>query len=754
MDFLALSATLGLDTSEYEAGLSGARSSALSIGKSIGSGLVTAAKLATGALGATAGAIGFLTKESVSGFAEYEQLVGGVETLFSNLTGTVSAAPQVLEKANNAFRTAGMSASAYMETVTGFSAALVASLENDYDKAAKVSDMAITDMSDNANKMGSSMESIQNAYSGFAKQNYTMLDNLKLGYGGTKEEMERLLSDAEKFSGVKYNIDNLADVYEAIHVIQGEMGISGRTAEEAAAIIERTGRSEEEVFERLGTTAKEANETIGGSLNQLKASWENLITGLATGNGDIDTLVNNVIDSAETALGNLVPVIETSLSGIGTALSQIIPIALSEIPDLISTLLPDMGSTIVDLINSIMDVIQEGSPQLLELGSEWINQFFTGISNWITNSMGNIFSEFVGIGANLISQFGQGLVTGIPSIISKILPLVQSLSETIRTNAGTMVDVGIEFILNIAQGIINSLPTLLAQLPQIVINIAGVINDNAPKLLVAGVKLIAMIIKGVVDSIPALIENFPKIFEAILAVWSAMNWTSLGKNVINFIRNGIKSLATQVPNALRDIGKNAFEWLKAIQWSTLGADIIDLIQIGIQSLVSAVPEALKAIGETAVNAFKSIDWFDLGANIIRGVVSGISSNVGSIVDAAKSAARKAFDAAKSLLGIHSPSKLFRDEIGAMIPRGMALGIEDTSDKVDAAIERLNRDMFRGLDRTVEYSPTIETVTNGTFKPEASKTVTNTFNIQVDGAESPESYASRLMRELELQMRTA
>lgn len=536
--------------------------------------------------------------------------------------------------------------------------------------------------------------------------------------------MERLIEDANEYGksigeAGDLSMDSFADIVTAIDLIQQKQNIAG-------------------------TTSKEASKTIEGSLNAMKSAWDNLIAGIANPDADIGELLMTLVDTADTALDNILPAAERAVEGIGEAVMQLAPVVVEKIPEIageIMTAGQEALTNILDGIFSMMSEIQIPFP---------IEDILNGLVEMIQQNVPIV----VGMVSGIISTVGSAISQQLPNLLAYVLPLIESLSETIRTNAGTMVDVGIEFVLNIAQGIMNSLPTLLAQLPQIVINIAGVINDNAPKLLVAGVKLIAMIIKGIVDSIPALVENFPKIFEAILAVWSAMNWMSLGKNAINFIRNGIKTLATQVPNTVRSIGESAVNFFKNINWTDAGIRAMEFIKQAISSLASDIPNKLLEIGTSAVEAFKGIDWFDLGANIIRGVVSGISSNVGSIVDAAKSAARKAFDAAKSLLGIHSPSKLFRDEIGAMIPRGMALGIEDTSDKVDAAIEKLNRDMFKGLERTVEYSPTIETVTNGTYKPEASKTVTNTFNIQVDGTESPEAYANRLVRELELQMRTA
>ena len=265
--------------------------------KTAATALGTAAAAATAALAAAAIKLG---KEVISAYADYEQLVGGVETLFKDSSG------KVMEYANDAYKTAGLSANEYMETVTGFSASLISSLGGDTEKAAEYANMAITDMSDNANKMGSDMASIQNAYSGFAKQNYTMLDNLKLGYGGTKEEMQRLLEDAEKLSGVKYDISSYSDIIDAIHVIQTEMDITG-------------------------TTAKEAEATISGSIGMLKSSFQNLITGLGDADADIDKLCDNVVNSFNSVVKNITPVVRN--------LAKTVPNALEGILDAIAPLL-------------------------------------------------------------------------------------------------------------------------------------------------------------------------------------------------------------------------------------------------------------------------------------------------------------------------------------------------------------------------------------------------------------------------------
>ena len=301
----------------------------------------------TAAFGAAAVAI---TKQAVDAYADYEQLIGGVETLFKD------AADKVAGYAEDAFYTVGISANEYMETVTSFSASLISSLAGDTVKAADVANMALTDMADNANKMGTPLESIKTAYQGFAKQNYTMLDNLKLGYGGTKTEMERLLKDAHKLTGVKYNINNLADVYNAIHAIQGEMGISARTAEDVAEIYKNTGR---EVSETIGTTAKEAEKTITGSANMTKAAWKNVLAAIA-GGGDLDKAINNLVYSVSKYFDNIVPVVERSLAGIGELIEKVAPQLVETVAAALIKAIPSLLNAVYQMIIGLANGIYEG----------------------------------------------------------------------------------------------------------------------------------------------------------------------------------------------------------------------------------------------------------------------------------------------------------------------------------------------------------------------------------------------------------
>lgn len=428
----------------------------------------------------------------------------------------------------------------------------------------------------------------------------------------------------------------------------------------------------------------------------------------------------------------------------------------------------DLTSMVLPLMVSLSGQIRENAGELISSGISIIESLAQGMTegaSWFTTPIQTVFTNVVGIITDnapiifeavlgLITNLGASIGSAIPSFLSNTaLPMLLQFSETLRSGAGSLVDVGIGFILNIAQGIMDSLPDLIAQLPQIVINIAGVINDNAPKLLLAGIQLIVMIGKGIIQAIPALIENFPKIFEAILAVWSAFNWVNIGKTAVNFIKNGFNMLKTQIPNTLKNIGQNAMNFFKNINWATAGSDAINAILNAINGLIASIPNKLLEIGNSALSAFKDIDWYSVGSNVISGIVTGISSGAGEIINAAKNAAKNAFEAAKNFLGIKSPSRKFRYEVGQMIPKGMALGVEDASDEVSKAVNRLNTDMFRGLENTVDYSPNFEFV-NRQSKGSEGKVVNVTNNITVAGAESPEDYAYRLAQAIELELRTA
>lgn len=478
-------------------------------------------------IGATAAAtaIGTITKFVIQHYAEYEQLVGGVETLFGaqglslkkyaqsigqtveqargKYDQLIQAQTEVMNNAKVAYKTAGMSANDYMNTITSFAAALKQSTANETE-AAKVANQTVIDMADNANKMGTNMEDIQNAYQGFSKQNYTMLDNLKLGYGGTKSEMERLLQDAEKLTGVHYDINNLSDVYNAIHEIQKNLGITG-------------------------TTAKEAATTIDGAMKMTKASWDNLLTGLADPDQAVGPLISEFTTSLGTLTKNVTPKIKEVFNALPNALIQITPQLMNMIIDLAPSLILAAINLVAGLISALPGVI---SP------------IFSQLSNLI--------------GSGMIDKIGQSITSNMPILISKGLDMMLQFSQAILANLPVLVGMGMKLVFYLVQGLMSSLPTLISKVPTIISNLADAFSNSAQTIFVWGVKIIAEIIKGLVMSIPSLIANIPKIIYAIFAVWNAINWWNLGKGLINGIKNGITSMG----GSLTSSAKNLFESLK------------------------------------------------------------------------------------------------------------------------------------------------------------------------------------------------
>lgn len=574
----------------------------------IGSAVNTAVKASAAAVGAASAGVAALGTACINAYADYEQLVGGVETLFKDSADTIQT------YADNAYKTAGLSANEYMETVTSFSASLLQSLDGDTEKAAAAADLAITDMADNANKMGTAMESIQYAYQGFAKQNYTMLDNLKLGYGGTKEEMQRLLADAEKLSGVKYDLSSYADVVEAIHVIQTEMGITG-------------------------TTAKEASTTIQGSVASMKAAWANLMVGMADDTQDFDLLLSNFIESIGTVADNLLPRIGVVIEGIGKLVAGLAPEIASALPTLTNELLPNLVELGVQSISALVQGIQENGDSLAAGALSIVGTLAEGIAE--------LLPMVADTAASLAVSLADGLTESLPNIIPVAIETISTLVENLTENANTVIEAGIQIILALGEGLIAALPQLIETVPQIVINIANVINDNAPKLVDTALYLITRLAVGLVQAIPTLVVNIPKIIEAIVAAFMAFQWLNLGKQLIDGVANGVKKAGESMATA----AKNTFSKFKS-----------------------------KLAGVEVASELKNI-----GKHIIDGIVGGIKNSLSKIANIAGKIKDTLLSKLKGLFKIASPSKLMKEEVGAYIGEGIAVGIEESGQMaVDAA----------------------------------------------------------------------
>lgn len=603
----------------------------------------TGAKVvATGVTAAVAG-VSALSAAAISGYAEYEQLVGGVETLFKDSSDTV------MNYANNAYKTAGMSANDYMETVTGFSASLLQSLDNDTAAAAAKADLAITDMSDNANKMGTSIEMIQYAYQGFAKQNYTMLDNLKLGYGGTKEEMERLLEDAEKISGIKYDISSYADIVDAIHVIQTEMGITE-------------------------TTAKEASTTIEGSLNSAKAAWSNLLVGIADDEQDFDTLVNNFVDSVATAAENILPRVEVAITGIGTLIEKLFPVIMQELPTVLNDILPELVSSGIGMVNSLSEGIKQNLPLIISTVIE--------VGEQLIDALIEVVPQFISIGLELITQLAMGIAEALPELMPKIADAIDTIVIAIQENLPLILEAGMQILLQLALGIAQSLPELIPTIIEIILQIVETLNSPENMMLVANaaLQLIFGLLEGIINALPVLIEGLPEVIMSIVdaLIECAPQLLEAGYELLKELEAGINE---QLPVLLQKIPQmvlkltNKFLSL-ASKFLEVGKKFIGNIKDSIVSkweeLKSSVPEWISSMIEKFLGA--ALGFVSVGDNIVQGIWDGISSGWNWLLDKVGGLASDLLAKVKDILNIHSPSREFA-YIGRMCVAGFDEGID-------------------------------------------------------------------------------
>lgn len=592
-----------------------------------------------GAATGVATAFGVMTKKALDSYASLEQNIGGVETLFKN------SSQSVIDNAKRAYKTAGLSANAYMETVTSFSASLLQSLGGDTKKAADYADRAIIDMSDNANKMGTSMELIQNAYQGFAKQNYTMLDNLKLGYGGTKEEMQRLVQDASKMIDVQKELGLTVDgsslsfgnIVNAISVMQKHMGIAG-------------------------TTSKEASETISGSVSAMKGAFDNFLNGTGSPKELAETMVTvgkNVIKG----LSEIVPRLLETLPEVKNLIQENLVQAFSG--DTVQRMVESGKNIAMSLLTGMLDSVSDILPVALSL-----IQF---IAEAITTNVPILLQKGYEILQNLIN----GFVEATPEVLPKILDFIQGIGDKISEAAPGLIQKGFELLQKLVEGIVTATPILIAKVPQIITTFANVINDNFPTILAKGVQLLGQLALGILQAVPDLISHIPDIVQAIVAVFTAYNWATLGKNIITFLKNGITSMISAVTSAAKNVQNGIVNTIKNLPstLSNLGKNAVSKLANAIASGISNIVGKAKNIVSGIKNAFTSFSWGSIGSNIIKGIANGIAGAVGGLVNAAINAAKSAFNAAKKALGIHSPSRLFRDKIGKMMALGMGIGFE-------------------------------------------------------------------------------
>ena len=814
---------LNFDTKINEKGFNDGISKLGSLGKS---GLSIVSKAMTGAIAAVGTGAAAIIKSSLGVVANMEQQVGGVETLFKDSANTVIA------NANKAYKTAGMSANNYMETVTSFSASLLQSLGGDTAKAASYADRAIVDMSDNANKMGTNMRDIQNAYQGFAKQNYTMLDNLKLGYGGTQEEMKRLISDASKMTDVQKELGVTVDasslsfgnIVNAISVVQKQMGITGTTSKEAATTIEGSVNSAKaawenfeagvisanDLVETFWTAAQNIFKNLGQIIPRLGKTGMDVVSALAGKIGgavpqvkgftdSISKLANELkgMNSDQLNLGKMAVVIAGSapaLSIFGKGIENVktatdgfndivdgVVTSIGKVPKgakSASATFKKIGGEFKYLGESIalpfQDLGEKIAPRLKDLGGfmaeSWANGPGGKITGAVTNTVKKIGGAFGQIGPKLaekfpgvaekfaelgtkmsavsakiskvlgkvgtkISEYAGFIGDAFTPILSRVASFAPTFFKLINIGAGAAIIVagmgliysqfgtqidqllllaqakGPEVITNFANGITAALPGLVAQGATLIMGILNAITANLPALVSAGVSIISTLAGSLGAQLPQLIPcavrmimtlvsslagNLPKLIQSGL---------KLMKGLASGIANSIPIVAAKAPVIIGKLVSTIITNLPKIL--TAGVQIVSKLAVGlvrgIPALIGKIPSMISQIR----NAFTSVNWGSVGMNIVKGIASGLANAGGVIVKAAKSAAKSALDAAKSALGIHSPSRVFRDQVGKMMALGMGIGFEK-----NIPLKSMNVGVQRavsGLQKSVDLALSARTV---------------------------------------------
>ena len=611
---------------------------------------------------AAAAAAVSLGKAVIEAYGEYEQLVGGVDTLFQESSGKLQ------EYAANAYKTAGMSANDYMSTVTSFSASLIQSLGGDTEAAVKYADMAITDMADNANKMGTDIGLIQNAYQGFAKQNYTMLDNLKLGYGGTKEEMERLLADATAISGIEYDISSYADVVDAIHVIQESMGVAG-------------------------ATAAEAEHTIEGSLNSMKAAVANLVVGFGNADADIEQLCNNVVDAFQDVLTNITPVIENIIAALPTALNALL--------ETVGELLPTLLETVVDLFSQVLNTLLTLLPELIPV----VIEALLTIVNTLIENLPLLVEAAIQIVMSLVQGIAQALPTLIPTAVQAVITIVQSLIDSLPM----ILDAALQLITGLADGLLAAIPVLIAALPEIILSIINFILDAIPQIIETGIQLLTSLVAALPEIITTIVEAIPQIISGIIeAVLSAIpQIIQAGIDLLVSLIQALPQIITTIVSAIPDIISGIVNAVISNIPLIVQAGI-DLLTSLIKNLPTIIVEIVKAVPQIItglVNALgKGVSQLaEVGGNLVRGLWQGIQSLASWLWNKVSGWISSIWDGICDFFGIHSPS----DEmawIGEMLVKGLSGSIDANGGEAVKAAEAMSadiNDVMHGLAKDME-----------------------------------------------------
>lgn len=650
-------------------------------GQSIGQELIGTLKNVIVAAG-----IGKIISDSINMGGALQQSLGGVETLFKDSADTVK------EYAAQAYRTVGLSANDYMEQTTSFAASLLSSVSQDTDAAAQLANMAIVDMADNANKMGTDMQDIQNAYQGFAKQNYTMLDNLKLGYGGTQAEMQRLLNDATKISGVKYDLGNLADMYSAIHIIQQEMDITG-------------------------TTAREAATTLTGSFAAMKAAAENVMGNWSTG-ADLTEPLQALADTAQTFLvDNLLPMIGNVLAGI---------------PEIVYSLVPELLQTGTELLSSLAQGFTEGIPEFFSTALPQLLAF--------TDQLRDNAASFVDAGLNLITQLLNGLIAGLPDLIAYVPDIIINICGIINDNMPKILGEGVAIIVQLVVGIVKAVPDLLANWKKILQAVLSVIS--AINWLNIGKNLLTGVANGVKSMGSSMLNAFKGGFSSALA-WikslpsQAVQW---GKNLIQSFINGLtgKGGVATIATAGATIAETASG--EDVDWSSVWTDANDSISDSAAAMADIAIPAYEKSGSAAANAAKKASkTAKTAASVVNSYSDTVTGMVGNITRTTQTTTEEMSDHTKQLKTVVTDASrqmvngVLKDikTITTTNEKGQTT-IQQTMETVRETASTVTSTFDSVVNGIATSTKTVtETLTDGTSTQK--QVITETYNDIVDGA---------------------
>ena len=707
MTLFELVASLKLDDKEYEAGLTDAEKKAYNAGQKIGNGLqtigggvgkavsaigtigsaafnvgATAVKGISAAVAATSAAITPIVKQAVSAYGEQQQLVGGMETLFKQDSDTM------IQYANEAYKTAGISANEYMQVAIESSAAMINSLGGDTKTAAEMTNMAITDMSDNANKMGTDIKSLQNAYRGFSRGNFTMLDNLALGFSGTKEGMQELLKSAEQISGIKYDISSYADIVDAIHVVQTEMGITGTTAQEAAG-------------------------TITGSVGSMKAAWQNLLAGLGSGQ-DIEPLINNLVASIEGSMGNLLPVVERALNGVVDLIGKLAPIIADRLPALLNQLVPPLINAATQLIT----VLGQNLPTMIETILPPLLQAVTALIVALAQNLPQILQVLITQLPTIVSSIGKAILQAAPALLEVgkqlLLTLWQGFKDTFPEAHNGLMEF-IDKVKEIWQGLKDAFNAALEWLSPVIEGIKTFLG-GLREYISAIIDFIGGIITGFIDKHKTEIDMFMTTIKTVIDVAVTIIKTLVTtaieniKTTISTVLNVIGNLFKAFASVLKGDWGAAWDYVK--QAASSAAD-------GVKNIFSNLKGALSNILSGVISSMRN--W---GADMINSFVSGIQSKISAVTDAISGVANRV----KSYLHFSEPDVGPLSNFSTYAPDMMKLFAQGVKDNTDVVTDQIQK--------SFDFSDMITAggINDGTIGVGGNRTLNNAPVINVYGAE--------------------